>query len=623
MKNQYTLAPALCLLLFFSQTLFLFGQSFQLDVQKTSPTCSGSSNGSITVNIIGPSGNYTISLKSVFSQDEVLQFGTTNTGSITFNNLKEGFYQIVASRNDNNCETIHSDELLFANEFDGFSVGQERLTCAPCNVEATVFPYSAASYTYQWSTGATTPSVSGLCDGVYSVTVTNTQTNCVMQKNFEVVTDQANFPYELVVPFSVCEGVSSRYFLRLPESNTGKCVDFDVNTIEWTIGGNTLFGDTIDYTFDQTGFEAISVTIPALNLTLTTNVLVNKLVDYISAMDECEPLTMSFTPMLNCVGNGINPDDFIYQWNFGDPASGSNTDEGFTVEHTFSDPGTYVVTLKVFIPGETEPKYELTMEVTPKVSPFENLEIYSFSNQCVDALERTFFVNSVFCNFDSVLWNFGDPASGVNNFSNELFPQHNFSSPGSYNISVTFFSVNSPPSGYTSSTTISVNSPPVLPEFPLNVTLLPNQSVLIGPPSSDSLFYSWSHFVFETPTSVDKPGEYVLEARRIGNYADCPARKSVKVNYCGNYVLDMADINTPILKKVWPNPVRKGEMLSFSSVADTDYSLVDVTGRIIAQGKCLADVTTIKIASLSEGVYFLKYRADGATIQTSKVLIAN
>mgnify|MGYP005864218759 CR=1 FL=1 len=106
--------------------------------------------------------------------------------------------------------------MLFANTFDYFFVGQERLTCEPCNVEATIFTFTGDNNTYLWSTGATTPSESGLCDGQYSLIVTNTAANCVMRQSFDVVTAQDSFAYTIVAPFNVCEGANYKYYVDLP-----------------------------------------------------------------------------------------------------------------------------------------------------------------------------------------------------------------------------------------------------------------------------------------------------------------------------------------------------------------------------------------------------------------------
>jgi len=55
------------------------------------------------------------------------------------------------------------------------SVASTPTTCGSCNGSATVFPggNGVAPYTYAWNNGSTTATISGLCAGTYSVTVTD------------------------------------------------------------------------------------------------------------------------------------------------------------------------------------------------------------------------------------------------------------------------------------------------------------------------------------------------------------------------------------------------------------------------------------------------------------------
>jgi len=55
-----------------------------------------------------------------------------------------------------------------------------------------------------------------------------------------------------------------------------------------------------------------------------------------------------------------------------------------------------------------------------------------FENVCFGDSTKFSLPNTV----DSVVWNFGDPASGINNTSTDFEPSHVFSSPGVYNVSI-------------------------------------------------------------------------------------------------------------------------------------------------------------------------------------------
>lgn len=57
-----------------------------------------------------------------------------------------------------------------------------------------------------------------------------------------------------------------------------------------------------------------------------------------------------------------------------------------------------------------------------------------FNNTCFG--DSTEFSIDTSTTIDSITWNFGDPASGANNTSNNLSPTHVFSAPGTYNITI-------------------------------------------------------------------------------------------------------------------------------------------------------------------------------------------
>ncbi|TYB80265.1 T9SS type B sorting domain-containing protein [Bizionia saleffrena] len=59
-----------------------------------------------------------------------------------------------------------------------------------------------------------------------------------------------------------------------------------------------------------------------------------------------------------------------------------------------------------------------------------------FNNTCFG--DTTQFSIDTASTITSISWDFGDPASGVNNFSNSMNPSHVFTAPGNYNVTITF-----------------------------------------------------------------------------------------------------------------------------------------------------------------------------------------
>ena len=78
------------------------------------------------------------------------------------------------------------------------------------------------------------------------------------------------------------------------------------------------------------------------------------------------------------------------------------------------------------------------------------------SNICSEFLKEFSITNKA--NVESVVWDFGDPDSGVNNTSNDLSPFHDFSVDGTYTITAIVIAKDA--STYTFSKTIDVTEPP-------------------------------------------------------------------------------------------------------------------------------------------------------------------
>lgn len=131
-------------------------------------------------------------------------------------------------------------------------------------------------------------------------------------------------------------------------------------------------------------------------------------------------------------------------WNFGDPTSGvNNTAVGFTASHTFSQVGNYIVfavlnnacgTDTLFVNGLSVINCSVPPAITGIKLVGDTCTVPSIlSLQAVGTSNSPYF-----------FWNFGDPASGVNDtititgLSTSPFPTHTFSSAGVYTVCVSF-----------------------------------------------------------------------------------------------------------------------------------------------------------------------------------------
>lgn len=124
-----------------------------------------------------------------------------------------------------------------------------------------------------------------------------------------------------------------------------------------------------------------------------------------------------------------------WNWNFGDPASGPlNTSTNANPSHQYNTWGNYTVSLQV----TTSNNCKSTIQTIPvKVNP---LPIPNFSlpaASCLPSASLVFVDNSSVPDGSTpggYLWNFGDPASGVNNFASNSNPTHIYNTVGPFNV---------------------------------------------------------------------------------------------------------------------------------------------------------------------------------------------
>ncbi|MEY5041706.1 MAG: hypothetical protein RLZZ414_1254, partial [Bacteroidota bacterium] len=100
-----------------------------------------------------------------------------------------------------------------------------------------------------------------------------------------------------------------------------------------------------------------------------------------------------------------------------------------------------------------------------------------------------------------VNWNFGDPASGVNNSSSIFNPTHKFSGPGTYNISLQiFYECGSE----TINQTITIDESPHL-DFTDTLKICANTPVNIGENPVNNYIYNWVPANYLNQTNISNP----------------------------------------------------------------------------------------------------------------------
>jgi PKD repeat protein len=118
-----------------------------------------------------------------------------------------------------------------------------------------------------------------------------------------------------------------------------------------------------------------------------------------------------------------------WNWNFGEPASPTNTSTEQNPTHVYAAAGTYLVTLTVTDnEGATD---DFSNNAAPTAPPATNVPpTAAFTFTCDEAGACT-FDSRTSTDTDGLIasyaWNFGDPASGAANTSTEANPSHTYS----------------------------------------------------------------------------------------------------------------------------------------------------------------------------------------------------
>jgi hypothetical protein len=149
---------------------------YDFTVTPVGTTCNGS-NGSVTLQTNGGVGPfiYTITTKQPIS---------SSNNSVTFNNLPTGSYTATVLDTSSNC-TQSLPFMIDSSESVDFYLNKNDATTGSNGSIQTYITSGTPPFTYLWSNGQTTPNISGLNDGDYTLTVTDIN-GCVKQRTVTI-----------------------------------------------------------------------------------------------------------------------------------------------------------------------------------------------------------------------------------------------------------------------------------------------------------------------------------------------------------------------------------------------------------------------------------------------------
>ncbi|MDB4438789.1 SpaA isopeptide-forming pilin-related protein [bacterium] len=146
-------------------TTFVGGSNAKTASATATNTACGISNGTATGIGFNGSGSYSY-------------LWSTTATSQTISGLNAGTYFVTVTDSNTGCTATATTSVGGSNAITANATGTDT-SCGVSNGSATVTGFNGSgSYTYFWSTGATTQTIFGLSAGTYSVTLTDSNTGC-------------------------------------------------------------------------------------------------------------------------------------------------------------------------------------------------------------------------------------------------------------------------------------------------------------------------------------------------------------------------------------------------------------------------------------------------------------
>lgn len=320
------------------------------------PSACGGDSGAITLNGTNGSSPYKYSLDN----------GPSQTNG-TFDGLAAGSYSVTVV-DDNGCVGTGNEVVTDEGDIDIDNVTTVNPTCpGDCDGEATVtVTTGTAPYTYKWldsdgtELASTISQIDGLCEGSYSVTVTDAS-GCSATENFTITA-----PADQDASFTLtdyCEGdnnsatqiaTSGGTFSIVSPTDDGATINVSTGSISNGVGGTTY---TVEYSLPggcaSDTAEVTVFTMPSVGF--GADPIVGE-----------PPLIVTFD------NNSTGADSYV--WNLGD---GNSSEEAGTFIHSYDEVGEYDVVLVGTTNNGCTDQATITIEVIYPEMEYEFPNVFS------------------------------------------------------------------------------------------------------------------------------------------------------------------------------------------------------------------------------------------------------
>ncbi|WP_425365349.1 PKD domain-containing protein [Gloeothece verrucosa] len=307
----------------------------------------------------------------------------------------------------------------------------------PINFSATATDPGNDALTYTWNFGDGSDPITGqtvthtfVNNGSYITTLTVTDTNggSATQTLTVNVNNSAPTITNVSSPSTVNEGTPATFSATAIDPNN------DPLTYSWNFGDNSdpVFGQVVSHTFADNGTYTVTLTVTDTQgetAQQSKSVTVNNVAPSVNAgldFASSEGETVSFN------GSYTDPgilDTHSIVWNFGD---GTTTSENLTPTHTYTNNGTYTVTLSVIDSDGDIGTDTLTVTVNNLAPTLTNVNGQTTLNEGSSA---NFSATATDPGNDALTytWDFGDNSDPVNAAS----VNHIWANNGEYTVSLT------------------------------------------------------------------------------------------------------------------------------------------------------------------------------------------
>ena len=375
--------------------------------------------------------------------------------------------------------------------------------------------------------------------------------------------------------------------------------DHVLTDVEFSPDGNKLYISTIDYRGDPGGREYHMVGQMDLKLNSETAVE-NSYYCY----NEAYPDEANWCTPHNCWVMDrtmtLGPDGKIYI-SMRD-VTGTNRERTITVIEEPNEKGLQAnyISDKISI-NEVYQSIKYNYIRSLSYSPEEN-GIQFKKNICAD-LPVNF--NLLSTKVDSVRWNFGDPASGSQNFSNSLNPQHSYSAAGRYSVTAVIYDRCTTDTAY-ADVNILQDKTIKVPAHIKDSVVCTGTTLMLDGSTPGATSYLWGGGNINPVQKITISGDYQLEVRNLCSIDRKEFRITVGDCQCDVFVPNAFTPNNDGLNDQF-RPIVK--------CAATDYifSVYNRYGKLIYESEAAGDDGwrgTMGVEPASAGVYIwtLQYR---------------